>query len=93
MNKQECPFLSDAGIDADSADNGIEICLNCTLPKCVYEVTTRSKRKREIRRAQVKVLSSGGKTVAEIVKLLEVSQATVYNDLRANKENENVKTR
>lgn len=88
MNKQECPFLSDAGVDVASPENGIEICLNCPrYPKpCIYEVTTRTKRKIQIRRAKVKALCDEGKSNAEIARLLKVSEATIYNDVRVKRE-------
>lgn len=90
MKKQKvCPLLDEAGIDIDNRDNGIEICLNCTLKKCVYEVTTRSRRKMEIRRAQVRVLSMEGKSNVEIARLLKVSEATISLDKKAIRENEN----
>ena len=85
MNKQECPFLSDAGVEADSSTNGIEICLNCPYERCVYEVTTRSHRRIQIRRARVKALCAERKTVVAIAELLGVSKWTVENDIRANK--------
>lgn len=86
MKKELCPFLDDAGVDVNSAENGIEICLNCPLKKCVYEVTTRSHRKIRIRRAQVKVLCDEGKSNRVIAELLGVSVATIWNDVRVNRE-------
>lgn len=90
VKKQQCPFLDDAGVDANSAENGIEICLNCPrFPKpCIYEVTTQSQRKRHIRRARVKVLCDEGKPNRVIADLLGVSRQIIENDVRVNKEKE-----
>lgn len=86
MKKQECPFLSDAGVDVASPDNGIEICLNCPYERCVYEVTTQTYRRMQIRRAQVKVLRDEGKTGVEMAKILKVSEVTIWGDIKAIKE-------
>ena len=87
MNKQKCPLLAKAGIDIANRDDGIEICMNCPLPRCVYEVTKRTYREIQIRRAKVKVLCMEGKSQAEIARLLNVSDWTIHNDKKANKEN------
>jgi len=86
VKKGQCPFLNDAGVDVNSPENGIEICLHCPRKLCVYEITTATKRKRYIRRAQVKVLCDEGKSQRKIAKLLGVSEWTVGNDVRVNKE-------
>lgn len=36
-NSKPCPILNAVGIDEANSGAGIEICLRCPLPECIYD--------------------------------------------------------
>lgn len=54
-----CPFLEAKGIKFnDNSARGTEICQNCPLEKCIFEVKLKGKDKEQYIREQLKVKSN-----------------------------------
>ncbi|GAG79648.1 unnamed protein product, partial [marine sediment metagenome] len=61
-------------------------CRDCPLPFCIYDIGPTKKQAIQIRRARVKALCDEGKSNAEMAGLLGVSEWTVGNDIKVNRE-------